>query len=65
MISGLQPPGECATPRDDWFGYGPYSEMSRSRPMSDSELCEKAVWLGFEKVAVIDSPRRVRVLNCR
>ena len=65
MINGLQPQGECPTPQDGWFGYGPYSERSRSQPLSDTELCEKAVWLGFARVAIIDSPRQVRVLNCK
>jgi len=65
MINGLQPQGECPTPQDGWFGYGPYSESSRSQPLSDTELCEKAVWLGFARVAIIDSPEQVRALNCK
>jgi len=65
MINGLQPQGECPTPQDGWFGYGPYSESSRSQPLSDTELCEKAVWLGFARVAIIDSLEQIRALNCK
>jgi hypothetical protein len=65
MINGLQPQGECPNPRDGWFGYGPYSERSRSQPLSDTKLCEKAVWLGLARVAIINSPQQIRVLNCK
>jgi hypothetical protein len=64
MINGLQPQGECPTPHDGWFGYGPYSESSRSKPLSEGELCEKASKLGFKRVVIMKSPRQLRDLQC-
>jgi hypothetical protein len=65
MVNGLQPQGECPVPPHSWFGYGSYSESSRSKFLSDAELCEKVLRLGFARVAILESPQQLRTLNCK
>ena len=66
MVDGL-PPDEATCPidRNTGYGYASYSDASRSKVISDAELCEKVRHIGFAEVTIVETPGQIRSLDCR
>ena len=65
MLYGLPPDREkCPIDSVTGFGYGAYGDASRSRAVTDPQLCERARHSGYRRVIVLDDPENARALDC-
>ena len=63
MLKGLDPSSlKCA--RDPYYGFIAYRPDANSEPSTDSQLCARAMDLGFTAVFVLDAPASGRRIAC-